>query len=91
MAVVVQRHASAALLTGMRPRTHCTGDRVGLGPDCTGEEIFSPPRFGPRTVQPIASRYTDYAEGLKRTTKTTIKKPRSQHETSRLWNRSANH
>ena len=29
-------------------------------PVWTGEENFAPPAFDPRTVQPVASRYTDY-------------------------------
>ena len=35
------------------------------GPVCTGAENFvpSPPGFDPRTVQPVASRYTDYSTG----------------------------
>ena len=31
------------------------------GPVWTGAENFVPPGFDPRAVQPIASRYTDYA------------------------------
>jgi len=31
------------------------------GPVWTGAENLAPPGFDPRTVQPIASRYTDYA------------------------------
>jgi hypothetical protein len=30
------------------------------GPVWTGAENLAPPRFDPRTVQPVASRYTDY-------------------------------
>ena len=29
------------------------------GPVCTGAKILAPPGFDPRTVQPVASRYTD--------------------------------
>jgi hypothetical protein len=43
------------------PSTHCTGVRVGLEPDLGGTENIIPPRFDPRTVQPAAIRYTDYA------------------------------
>ena len=31
------------------------------GPIWTGAENLTPPGFDPRTVQPVASRYTDYA------------------------------
>jgi hypothetical protein len=45
-----------------RPGTHCTGGQVGprAGPDRCGN-FCSPLGFDPRTVQPVASRYTDYA------------------------------
>ena len=41
--------------------THCTGGWVDLraGLDSCGK--FLPPGFNPKTVQPIGSRYTDYA------------------------------
>jgi len=31
------------------------------GPVWTGAENLDPPGFDPRTVQPVGSRYTDYA------------------------------
>ena len=31
------------------------------GPVWTGAENLAPPGFDPRTVQPVGSRYTDYA------------------------------
>jgi len=31
------------------------------GPVWTGAENLTPPEFYPRTVQPVGSRYTDYA------------------------------
>ena len=42
--------------------THCTGGWVGptAGLDRCGKSR-PPPGFDPRTVQPVASRYTDYA------------------------------
>ena len=45
-----------------RPGTHCTGGWVGprAGLDRCGKSR-PPPGFDPRTVQPVASRYTDYA------------------------------
>jgi len=33
------------------------------GPVWTGAENLAPPGFDPRTVQPVASRYTDWATG----------------------------
>ena len=57
-----QRHAPAALYPRERPGTHCTcgwvGPRAGL--DRCGKSRL-PPGFDPRTVHPVASRYTDYA------------------------------
>jgi len=57
-----QRHAPAALYPRERPGIHCIGGWVGLrdGLDRWGK---SRPQleFDPRTVQNVASRYTDYA------------------------------
>jgi hypothetical protein len=57
-----QRHAPAALYLRERPATHCTGGWVGprdvLNRCGTSRP---PPGFDPRTVQPVASRYTDWA------------------------------
>jgi len=57
-----QRHAPAALYPRERPGTHCTGGWVGpsTGLDRCGN-LAPPPGFDHRTVQPVASRYTDYA------------------------------
>ena len=56
-----QRHAPATLPPGKKPRTHCTEGLVGhrAGLDGCGK-VRPPPGFDPRTVQPIASHYTDY-------------------------------
>ena len=45
-----------------RPGTYCTGGWVGprAGLDVCGKSR-PPPGFDPRTVQPVASRYTDWA------------------------------
>ena len=50
------------LYPGERPGTHCTGGWVGpkVGLDGCGKSRL-PPGFDPRTVQPVASRYTDCA------------------------------
>ena len=57
-----QRHAPAALYPLERPGTYCTGGWVGprVGLDSCGKSR-PPPGFDPRTVQLVASRYTDYA------------------------------
>jgi hypothetical protein len=60
MGVGGQRHAPAALPPGNRPIPHCIGGWVGprAGLDGCGK-YRPPPGFDPRTVQPIASHYTD--------------------------------
>ena len=47
--------------TPRKDRTHCTGGWVGprAGLGRCGKH-FPPPGFDPRTVQPVASRYTDW-------------------------------
>jgi hypothetical protein len=57
-----QRHALAILYPQERPGTHCTGGWVGprAGLDKHGKPR-PPPEFDPRTVQPVANHYTDYA------------------------------
>ena len=62
MGVGDQRHAPAALPPGTKLGTHCTGGWVGPRAGRNGgRKISPPPRFDPRTVQPVASGYTDYA------------------------------
>ena len=56
-----KRDAPAALSPRKSPETHITGGWVGLGAGMDGTKISLPKNFDPRTVQPIASRYTDYA------------------------------
>jgi hypothetical protein len=56
-----QRHVSAALYPRERPGTHCTGGWVGPRADTDERKISFPPGFGPRIIQPVASRYTDWA------------------------------
>ena len=51
-----QRHAPAALPPG---NTRCVGPRVGV--DRCGKSRPPPPGFDPRTIQSVASRYTDCA------------------------------
>ena len=59
----VYRHAPAALPLGKRPDTHCTEGWVGSRAGLHGCGKSPPPLagFDPRTVQPVASRYIDYA------------------------------
>ena len=57
-----QRHAPAALPRGNRLDTLCIEGSVGprAGQDRC-RKSRPPPGFDPRTFQPVASRYTDYA------------------------------
>jgi hypothetical protein len=60
MGVGGQRHAPAALPPGNRPGTYCTGGWVGPRAGLDGCEKSRPkPGFDPRTIQLVASRYTD--------------------------------
>jgi hypothetical protein len=56
-----QSHAPAALPSGKKPGTEFTGGWVGprAGLDGWGKTCPPPPGFDPRTVQPVAGRYTD--------------------------------
>jgi hypothetical protein len=56
-----QRHAPAALPPEMTRYPLCR--RLGRPQGRSGRvlKISPPPGFDPRTVQPVASRYTDYA------------------------------
>jgi hypothetical protein len=63
MPVGGQRHTPTALPPGNRPGTYCIVGRL-RGPKARSwrvRKISSPPGFDLRTVQPVASRYTDYA------------------------------
>ena len=57
-----QRHAPAALYPPESPGTHCTGGWVGPR-ECLDRCGKSRPPLGfdPRTIQPVTSRYTDWA------------------------------
>jgi hypothetical protein len=61
MRVGGQCHTPAALYLRKRLGTHCTGGWVGprAGLDRCGKSL-SPLGFNSRTVQPVASRYTNY-------------------------------
>ena len=58
MGVGGQRHALAALPLGKRPGTHCIGGSVGPGVGLDGCGKSRPQRD---LMQPVASRYTDWA------------------------------
>jgi len=61
MGVGDQRHAPAALPTGKT--RYPLYRRLGGPQDRSGRvrQMSPPPRFDPRTVQPVESRYTDWA------------------------------
>ena len=61
MGVVGQRHAPAALPSGKT--RYPLYRRLGGPQGRSGRvwKILPPPGFDPRTVQPVASRYTDWA------------------------------
>jgi hypothetical protein len=61
MGVDCQRHAPAALPPGMT--RYPLYRRLGRAKSRSGRvlKISSPPEFDPRTVQLVASRYTDHA------------------------------
>ena len=62
MRVGGQLHAPAALPPWKRPGTHFIGGWVGPRACLDGCGKISPsPGFDPRTLQPVASRYADYA------------------------------
>ena len=56
-----QQHAPAALYPREIPGTRCTGGWVGPRTGLDGWKVSSPPGFYPRTVQPVVSRYTNWA------------------------------
>ena len=47
-----------------RPGTHCTGGRMRSMPGLDISENLAPPGFDPRNVQPVGSRYTDWAHNV---------------------------
>jgi hypothetical protein len=61
MGVGGQRHAPAALPSGMTRYTLYRRLSRPLGQSKRVLKISPPPGFDPRTVQLVASRYTDYA------------------------------
>ena len=62
MGVGGQRHAPAVLYPQEIPGTHCVVGWVGPRAVLDGcGKILPPPGLDPRTVHPVASRYTDCA------------------------------
>jgi hypothetical protein len=62
MGVGGQRHALAALPPGMTRYPLYRGLGRPEGRSGRVLKISPPPGFDPRTVQPVASRYTDYCK-----------------------------
>jgi hypothetical protein len=56
-----QPHAPAAFTPGKDPVPIVQEAGWAPEPVWIGAENIAPPGFGPRTFQPVASRYTDYA------------------------------
>jgi hypothetical protein len=56
-----QRHAPAAFIHGKDPVSIVREAGWALRPVWIGAENLTLPGFDPRTFQPVASRYTDYA------------------------------
>jgi hypothetical protein len=61
MAVGRQGYFPTAVPPGKWFGTHCTGDLVSPGPAWTVQKISPQPGFDLRTVQTVASHYTDRA------------------------------
>jgi hypothetical protein len=61
MTMALEGGEGSASRPGERPGTHCAGGWVGpRGWSGQVRKISPPPGFDPRTIQPVASRYTDY-------------------------------
>jgi hypothetical protein len=56
-----QHHAPAAFIPGKEPVPIVQEAGWAPEPVWIGAEKLAPPGFDPRTFQPVASRYTDYA------------------------------
>jgi hypothetical protein len=68
MGVGDKRHASAALPSARRPGIHCREGWCGpQGWSGRLRKISHTPGFDSRTVQPVASRYTDWASAAHQT------------------------
>ena len=61
MEVGGQPHAPAASTPGKDPVSILQEAGLASGPVWTRAENLVPPGFDPRTVQPVASRYTEHA------------------------------
>jgi hypothetical protein len=61
MEVSGQRHVPSALPRERDPGTHFTGGWVGTTTSRTGAENLAPTGIRSPTIQPVASRYTEYA------------------------------
>ena len=70
-----QRHAPAAFTSGKDPVPIVQEAGWAPGPVWKYAENLASPGFNPRTFQPVASRYTDYA----------IPAPISVSDVSKIW------
>jgi hypothetical protein len=64
MRVSAQRHTPTALQSGKSPGTNFTGGWVSSGRSWHVRKASPSPGLEPRTVQPIASHYIDYATSI---------------------------
>jgi len=83
-----QQNAPAALYHRERPGAYFTGGWVGPRPGLDGRKISSPLGFDPRTVQPVTSRYTDWASACN--TVTTPTQPHRNSNTHQTKNNTTN-
>jgi hypothetical protein len=74
MEVGCQRHAPAALPPGKTRYPLCRGLDGPQGRSERVQKISPPPGFDPWTVQPVASRYTDWANSAHNFFKSAITK-----------------
>jgi hypothetical protein len=68
-----------------RPSSHCTGPQARF---LQGRKTSPPPGFDPRTVQPVASRYTDYAIPVHECDLDSSKMRRPRTGKKKLWTKS---
>ena len=75
-----QQHAPAALYPRGRPGTHFTGGWVGPRTCLDGRKNLVPTGIRSRTVQPVVSRYNDWATGPTYITSTYCSFIKSYHQ-----------
>jgi hypothetical protein len=80
MGVVVHRHTPAALLPGKTRYPLYSRPDEPQSPSGQVRKISPPPGFDPQAVQPVTSRYTDWAIPAPRLDAIKNKIPNSCHE-----------